>query len=346
MALIGSERAVVGTVSGGNVAYSNPPTQDIAMLAGALPARATNSITNGSGTVIPAAEIVGGVITRTGPSSNFIDTTDTAAAIISAVLAGLPLAGSTIPNSFSWLFYLRNQSAVQQTLAAGTNVVLANDIIIAANSTLIALVQVTSATVVTITGMLAIYDGGLFGYLPSTMLTQFGSSIGTFLSEGIENKQVSSAGVQPGATAADNVLAAYSLPANSLDGTGNRLVSIDTRGSLGSTGNNKRVKLIYNPSTATVGSTVGGGGTTIADTGTITTNGGGWKLSGTVLKYGGANSNTQLCTSDGAVPGGNIPAPQLATATENAAILIAVTGNATTAASDIVFNQLTIRVSN
>jgi hypothetical protein len=193
------------------------------------------------------------------------------------------------------------------------------------------------------------YSSG--GTVPATEATQFGTGAGLMAAEGNINRQISSAGVQPGATGADNVLAFFSLPANSFDGVANtnRGLCISAQGSFGATGNNKRVKIIFNPATAVVGSTVGAGGTTIADTGTVATNGGGWSLAANVFKYGAANSNTQIGLHQQAQVGAAVAAllaPSLITAVENAAILIAVTGNATTAASDIVFSFLEVNAMN
>lgn len=182
----------------------------------------------------------------------------------------------------------------------------------------------------------------------SAQNTQFGSGNASFPEEGNVNRQISATGVNPGATGADNVLAVYSLPANSFDVSGRGLY-IQAQGSFGATGNNKRIKIIWNPSTAVVGSTVGSGGTLVCDTGTVTTNGGGWQVSGMVFKYGAAGSNTQICMNNGAIAGSShlgTAAPVTATATESGAILIAITGNATTAASDIVFNWLEINAMN
>jgi hypothetical protein len=190
------------------------------------------------------------------------------------------------------------------------------------------------------------------GYNPANEVTQFGGAPTALMSaEGNINRQVSSAGVSPGATAADNVLAFFSLPANALDGAAgsNRVLTITAWGKFAATGNNKDIKLFFNPATAVVGSTIGAGGTLLADTGVVATNAGGWLVSGNVIKYGAANSNTQLCTSNGAAAGGvhaGVSITALATATENAAILIAVTGNATTATTDIVFNVLEVNAMN
>lgn len=187
------------------------------------------------------------------------------------------------------------------------------------------------------------------GYNPSNEVTQFGSAPTALMAaEGNINRQISSAGVQPGATGGDNVLAVYSIPPNSFDGIGNRALTITAAGSFGATANTKTVKLIYNPATAVVGSTVGAGGITLCTTGAQTQNGGGWQLMGTVMKYGAAGSNTQLCINNGAVGTTHfgVTAPAVSTAAENGAILVAVTGNAATAVSDIVFNWLEVNAMN
>lgn len=168
-----------------------------------------------------------------------------------------------------------------------------------------------------------------------------------FGGQGNMNLQVSSAGVQPGATAADNVLAVMTIPASAFDVAG-RGITITAAGSFGATGNNKRVKLIFNPSAAVVGSTVTGG-TTVADTGTVATNGGGWCLCASVFKYGAAGSNTQIAVHQQAQVGAAVAAlaaPSLVTATESGSVLVAVTGNASTAASDIIFNLLEANWTN
>lgn len=186
------------------------------------------------------------------------------------------------------------------------------------------------------------------GYNPSNEVTQFGASTTALMAaEGNINRQISSAGVQPGATGADNVLAVYSIPASALD-QANRALTITAAGGFGATANSKTVKLIFNPATAVVGSTVGSGGTVLCTTGAQTQNGGGWQLQGTVMKYGTAGSNTQLCVNNGAVGTTHfgVTAPALSTAVESGAILVAVTGNAATAVSDIVFNWLEVNAMN
>lgn len=188
------------------------------------------------------------------------------------------------------------------------------------------------------------------GTNPAAEVTQFGLGAALMAEEGNISRQLSSAGIQPGATGADNVLAFFSLPANSFDIAG-RGVTITAQGTFVSNANTKDMKIVFNPSTAVVGSTVGAGGTTIADTGSQTTGtaGTGWSIQANVFKYGAAASNTQLGLHQqaqvGSVVGGIVP-PSLLTATESGAILIAVTGNAGTAATDIKLNFFEINAMN
>ncbi len=148
-----------------------------------------------------------------------------------------------------------------------------------------------------------------------------------------------SAGRSPGTTGNDNVLAAFSIPAACFD-IANRGVNIMACGSIVNNANTKRVKIIAGATTAVIGSAVTGG-TVIADTGSVTTVGGGFELAANVFKYGAAGSNTQIAIHESSQIGSAIQAllaPSLLTLNEAAAILIAVTGNAGTTASDIVFN--------
>ena len=185
---------------------------------------------------------------------------------------------------------------------------------------------------------------------PSTEITQFGSGTATFLEEGNVYRNVIGAGSNPGGTGSDYVLAAYSLPANSLDGLAgtNRGLNIMALGSFGANGDNKTIKLIWGCTTAVVGSAVTGG-TTVATTGVVTTNGGGWSIQADVYKYGAAGSNTQIGLHQQSQVGSAVTAlqaPTLLTSAENAAILIAVTGNAGTVVGDIVYNFSAINALN
>lgn len=195
----------------------------------------------------------------------------------------------------------------------------------------------------------ALIAAGCYLVPPALAPSSFGAGTATIFPQGnIHPPQISAAGINPGATGADNVLAAYTLPANSFDVAG-RVITINAAGSFAATSNNKRVKIIVNPASATVGSTVGASGVTVCDTGTVTTSGAGWALTASVVKYGAAGSNTQLGLHEQAQIGAAVSsmlAPSAITATESGAILIAITGNATTAATDIVFNFLAVNALN
>jgi len=186
-----------------------------------------------------------------------------------------------------------------------------------------------------------------YSQLPNSTATQFGSGTIFMREEGTLGVAISGTGVTPGSTGNDNVLAVFTLPANSFDIAG-RGICLTALGSFAATVNTKRVKLIVGATTAVVGSAVSGG-TTIADTGAVTTNGAGWCISAEVYKFGAAGSNTQIGvhqpTQIGAAVSSLLP-PVSLTFPENAPILIAITGNATTAASDIVFNLATLQGLN
>lgn len=192
----------------------------------------------------------------------------------------------------------------------------------------------------------AIYAAG--GTNPASEVTGFGGGTALIRESGNINAQIVSAGISPGATAADNVLAFFSLPGGTFDVSG-RGIQVTAQGAFGATGNNKDVKIIFNPATAVVGSTVGAGGTTIADSGVVATNNLGWSLQANVFKYGAAGSNTQIGLHQQAQIGAAVASmlkPSLITAVESGAILIAVTGNAATATSDIVLNFLEVSGMN
>src|ERR1700729_3196625 len=181
--------------------------------------------------------------------------------------------------------------------------------------------------------------------LPSDTAFQYGSSDLTGPAQAVGgprillNKQNFAAATpkNPGATAADNVLAVYSIPANTFDNAG-RTVAVRAMGSLAANGNTKTIKIIFNPSTAVVGSTVGSGGTTIASTGAFATSAGAaFALEALVVKDSTtANKQTGVNVQNlVGVTNAQMLAPAAITATESGAILVAVTGNAATTAADI-----------
>jgi hypothetical protein len=78
----------------------------------------TTQITTVGNATLPAAAMLGGQISRTGPTSAFTDTTDTAAAIVAA--QGAFESGATFTIRY------KNQSAFPATLAGGTGVTMSS----------------------------------------------------------------------------------------------------------------------------------------------------------------------------------------------------------------------------
>lgn len=151
------------------------------------------------------------------------------------------------------------------------------------------------------------------------------------------------------AATTDTVLFTYQLPANSFVNAGAQ-VTVTASGSFAANANNKQVKVWWGTTTQTVGSAVAGG-TLIAQSGVVTTNGGGWEANVQVQKYGAAGSNTQIATAAQVIAGAThlgTAAPTALTAAENAPINITVTGASSTtgAANDVVGNQFDIAFNN
>jgi hypothetical protein len=110
----------------------------------------TNSAitTAGNGT-LPAAALVGHLITRSGPAGAFTDTTDTAANIIAA-LTGL----SNVPGGISWTCEYINTTGFVATLAGGTGVTVSANtgasLAIPANSVAALLITTVAGGTVTV----------------------------------------------------------------------------------------------------------------------------------------------------------------------------------------------------
>ena len=144
------------------------------------------------------------------------------------------------------------------------------------------------------------------------------------------------------------------MPANTLNvagvgGTGGAALRIRAFGRFGATANNKTVKIIFNPATAVLGATVGSGGTTLLSSGVVAINALGFVLEAWVAKVGLPNANTQVGGQVLNIVGATIvspPIPVYPTAVENADILIAVTGNAATATTDIVLDFMSVEALN
>ena len=163
----------------------------------------------------------------------------------------------------------------------------------------------------------------------------------SYLTGGASRTSFGPTGVNPGATAADNVLASFALPGSLFDGSSNRGVRITAFGTFAANTNVKTVKLIVNPATAVVGSTIGAGGTTLVTTGalSVATNLQ-FFLEAMVVDVTGVNNQLGIgLLSWWAVAGAPtfaaLVAPAAITADETQPFLIAVTGNAATAVTDI-----------
>lgn len=152
----------------------------------------------------------------------------------------------------------------------------------------------------------------------------------------------------PGGTAGDYVVGAFTIPAGSFDIAG-RGLNLLAQGSVASNTNSKRVKLYFGCTAAVVGSLVSGG-SVIADSGAYTTTGAaGWSIEANVFKYGLGGSNTQLALHMSAQIGavvGSLVVPTPLTLTESGLILCAVTANAATTATDIIYNFFEVNAMN
>ncbi len=182
--------------------------------------------------------------------------------------------------------------------------------------------------------------------------TLFGGGTGTLEESGNINVQVGNPLTNPAAITNDNVLAVYTLPASSLNAAG-RGLEITAAGNLGNDSQAKRIKLIWNPTAAVVGSAVATNSTSflLGDTGSTTNSGSacGWQLEAQVYKYGIAGSNTQIGQELAVVIGsthGGMGLASALTTNESLPILIAVTGNATTSVGDISLYNVNIEGFN
>jgi hypothetical protein len=103
--------------------------------------KSTALTTVGAGT-ITAAAIVAGVTLRSGSTSAFTDTTDTAANIIAAAI-GVPIGAS-------WTYYYVNNTVALATLAAGSGVTLTGAVPVPPNTSATFIVTYTGAGAVSI----------------------------------------------------------------------------------------------------------------------------------------------------------------------------------------------------
>ncbi len=159
------------------------------------------AVTTVGAATLTAAQIVGGVITRSGSVAAYTDTTDTATAIIAA------LVGAVIGQTF-WLRIV-NTVAFAQTLAGGTGVTLSGNTIIPPNSVGLFLVKYTAAATVTMYGVecVPITVGAL---LVSTARSTVGAGTitGAGIAGGVTNRTGSTAAFTDTTDTAANIIAA------------------------------------------------------------------------------------------------------------------------------------------
>jgi|ERR1700730_5717855 len=161
-----------------------------------------------------------------------------------------------------------------------------------------------------------------------------------YLTGGAGRISLGSGGVSPGATGADNVLASSIVPGGIFDGISNRGVKITAFGTFATNANVKTVKIIYNPTTSVVGTTITGGTTLVATPGATASNQP-WFLEAVVVDVTGANNQVGFMLNSwfgiaGTLTDLAVTVPQFLTADETKDIPIAITGNAATTATDIV----------
>jgi hypothetical protein len=115
-------------------------TQELFALAKPYSTMANTAIsTVGAGT-LTAAGIVGGLITRSGSTAAYSDTTATAALIQAAV-------GASVRENQTWLLYIKNTVAFNETIVGGTGVTVTGQAIVPPNSTGVFLVTATVISV-------------------------------------------------------------------------------------------------------------------------------------------------------------------------------------------------------
>ena len=181
----GSERVWVDNGSGGN-AYLT--AAQIAALASNFGNDSPTNVTATVGATITAAQLLTGLINRSGPTAVYTDTTDTAGAL------ALAINPPTYPTSFYIDF--KNTTAFQQTLTGGTGVTFSSSPIIPANSVSEFLVVLSSATATVFNHIFTAPLTGM-GLEVATALTTVGA--GTITGAGIAAQVTTRGGTQTAA---------------------------------------------------------------------------------------------------------------------------------------------------
>lgn len=174
----------LGIAQNGQPAATTEPftLAQIAALSSTFSNDAPTNVTTGTGTTLTAAQLLTGLLNRTGPVANFTDTTDTAANIAAA---------SSVGSSF--YIDIKNATAFTETLTGGTGVTFSSSNIINPNSLVEFLVQVVSTSSV-------VFNHIFTGYINTniveniTALTTVGA--GTITGAGIAGTLTARSGAQ------------------------------------------------------------------------------------------------------------------------------------------------------
>lgn len=221
--------------------------------------------------------------------------------------------------------------------------------------------QITATDSGDIAALIAMGCAPVPGTLPASLKMQFGgAAIGagfdSFALDGNLHRIIGNPVAANAADTTDDILDGFVLPANAFD-QARRGMLLRFAGKFAANGNNKRVKVFFNPTmsgqTVTNGVIAGGtvtAGTAAFDSGVLTDNAAGFWIEGALFKYGAAGSNTQAAffqSIHGATHAG-IALPTFPTLNEAAAINCVITGSSPTtgAASDVALNFAAFQAFN
>lgn len=162
---IGTTLMCIGTVTSATTVTLAGQSVFTSVYTIATPTEVNTAITTVGAGTLTAAGIAGGLITRTGPTAAYTDTTDTAVAIVAAV------ANAYVGQSFE--LNIKNSVNFTETLAAGVGVTLSGITQAPPLTVLRLLVTFTSLTAVAIRGIGVML---LTGLPVSNYVTQAGSN--------------------------------------------------------------------------------------------------------------------------------------------------------------------------
>ena len=173
---------------------SDPAGISTSFAASTSPVNTANTAisTTGATGTLTAAGMVGGLITRTGPTQAFTDTTDTAANIL--------LSNSSLQQNNSFKLDITNQTNYLETLSGGTNVTLSGDTVIAPNSVGHFLVTRTDANTSTPTFTMLGFGNNQIFVQPETVVTALSTvGAGSITAAAAVGGQITRSGTQTAA---------------------------------------------------------------------------------------------------------------------------------------------------